>query len=233
MGTSKTVFLPAALAAHAVAALTMIFVSRDDIGTRVAAVIAIATLCFRAITAADRWTDERQNAAEYMFGFMLHANCFLVLMRLRAPQTGKSSWQRLRWATVALFTPRRELPQNQQWRKNCPERWLFLVKRLLKAIIPAIAYEYLRNNSFLPFEPRPHEIAPDKDSLIAQLYHGTLTRRDLLIRAEMTFLALTLPALFIDARHSLCSAIAVLFDSDLRDWPPLFGNPLDAYSVGQ
>ena len=104
-------FIAATLGAHAVAALTMVFVPRDDIGARTAAVIAIAALCLQAIAAVDRWTDVGQNLAEYMFGFMLHANYFLVLKRLRAPQmTRKTTWQRLRWATVTLFTPRREVP---------------------------------------------------------------------------------------------------------------------------
>lgn len=234
MASLEDGFLPLALAAHATAALTMVFVPPNDTATRLAAVIAIAGFCFRAIAKADRSLDEGQNYAEYMFGFMLHANCFLVLLQLQAPKTGKPLWQRFRWATVALFSPHIMLSKDRQWRETAPRWETFIVQRILRILVTGAVYDFLRDEPLLQPRPQPWEYAADKDSTVVQLYHGTFTRRDLLVRAEMTFLALATPTFFIEKHHALFTTGAVLFfGSDPADCPPLFGSIFDAWSVGR
>lgn len=229
--------LAPALAAHAVAALTMALIPPKDTGARFAAVIAIAALCLHAIGATDRSTDGWQCYAEYMFGFILHANCFLVLLQLGAPKTEKTTWQRLRWSTTALFTPRRTLPKTATSMKTAPNPWIFALSRLALSITLAAAYNYLQHDYSFPFAVNDPvlshaDVAPDKVSLLLQLYHGILTRRALQIRAQMSFLAITMPALLLSSTHALFSALAVtLCAAHPADWPPLFGSIFDAYSV--
>lgn len=70
--------------------------------------------------------------------------------------------------------------------------------------------------------------------MLVQFYHGTLTRRHIEAQAGMAFLSITLPALFLSAYHSLFCVISVLLlKCSLADWPPLFGNIFDAWSVGR
>lgn len=227
------IFWAYAIAAHAVAAITMAYIPPKQTAERVTAVIAIASLCFRAIAAADRTGDEGQSHAEYMFGFILHANCFLVLLQLAAPRAGKTAWDRWKWACVTLFTPRRMLRTPPRPKKRRPQdRWIFMGLRLLQVFFLGNAYEYLRNYDLLPFGIEPFDLLPEKDFMLIDLYHNTLTRRDILIRAETAFLSLAMPALLLSTAHSLFSVIGVLIlEDDPADWPPLFGNILDARSV--
>ena len=221
-----------ALAAHAIAAVTMVCIPPKNTAERFTAVIAIAALCFRAIAAADRKSDEGQTQAEYMFGFMLHANCFLVLLQLVAPRTAKTTWDRWKWACVTLFTPRRMIRKPPRKKHRPQDRWIFMGVRLLQLFFLSSAYEYFRDHFLLPFETQPFDLSPEKDSMLFQLYHNTFTRRDLLIRAEMAFLSFAMPALLLSTAHCLFSVFGVLlFESDHADWPPLFGNILDAWTV--
>ena len=232
MNFSILTFLAPAIAAHAIAALTMVFIPLKDEGARFTAVIAIAAFCFRAIAAADRSTDEGQMYAEYMFGFVLHANCFLVLLHLGAPKAGQSLWQRFPWAFVTLFSPRRKLQRKDRYMKTRPGTFNFVTLRLVQFLVTAVAHDYLKNNTLLPFPRTPSDITSDKTSLITQLYHGTLTSRDLLIRAEMSFLSLTMPALLLSMTHTAASLFAVpLPNFDPAAWPQLFDNIFDAWSV--
>lgn len=227
------VFWAYALAAHAVAAFIMVHIPPKHTAERVTAVIVIASLCVRAIAAVDRTTDAGQNHAEYMFGFILHANCFLVLLQLAAPRVGKTTGDRWNWACAMLFNPRLMIRKPPRPKTRRPEdRWIFMGLRLLQLFFLNSAFEYFRDQELLPFEIQPFDLGPSKDSKILQLYHATLTRRDLLIRAEMAFLSLVMPALVLSTAHALFSIFGVLiFEDDPADWPPLFGNILHAWSV--
>ena len=225
-------FIVPVIAAHAIAALTMMFIHPKDSGTRFTAVLAIAALCFQGIAGTDRSTDEGQMYAEYMFGFILHANCFLVLLQLSAPKLGKTYWQRFQWAFIALFSPRRKLPKSKKATKSVPASLIFVTLRVVQVLALGMASNYLIHHDLLPFRMQAFDITSDKDSLVVQLYHGTLTQRDLLVRAQMAFLPIVMPGLLLSIMHALCSAFAVLLlNSDPARWPPLFGNILDAWSV--
>ena len=224
--------LGTAVLAHALAAWAMAFVPPEETSVRMSVVIGIAGLAFSAIGATDRATDEGQSYAEYMFGFILHANCFLVLLNLEAPQTIKGRWQRLRWACIALFTPRRDLPQDPRASRSTSSRPQFVLKRILEGMACGTLYYYLRSHSMLPFRVYASDISPHRDSLILQILQGTLTTRSFLVRAETTLFSILMPILILNTIHALVSAVFVaLTPSSPSAWPPLFGKLTDAYTV--
>lgn len=238
MSSLTNAFFAPAITSQAIAALTMAFIPKADVGARFTAVLLIAACSFWAIAAVDRLTDEGQLCAEYTFGFILHANVFLVLLRLSAPKNG-TRWSRLMWATGALFTPRRDLPKKRK-RKGVPSTKVptFIAFQTLKVLICGAFSNHLTQH-FLFLDLVPMQgILPGKESLTLQILrdglHGDALERQLLVRAEIALSGLLQPYLLLNSTHAFVSIFAVLFfNSQPGAWPPLFGSIFDAYSVGR
>lgn len=230
-------FLVWALAAHTIAALTLTFIPKPDLGARYTALALIASFCLRAIAAHPSISDNAQFYKEYMVGFVLHAHCFLCLLKLSAPKgRHNTTWRRLKWSVGTLFTPRRGLPKNSKWRANPPDLPTFVASRTLQALLLSAIYHRITAHPLSNLSLRPTDIAPHRDSMLPQLLHNSLTAHQLHLRAEEALLSLARPALIISIHHCLVSALAVLLfphSTTPADWPPLFGSPTQAWSLGR
>ena len=117
--------IPPLIAAHAIPVSVVAFIPPSFIGIRVAAVIAIATLCIHILAHTDKIQDGD-------------------LERLPDPAHCTSSLQKLDHAASTLFNPRR-LVQSNHYPHSKPDRTRFLLTRSLSTSLTATTcWQYKR-----------------------------------------------------------------------------------------
>jgi len=77
--------------------------------------------------------------------------------------------------------------------------------------------------------------APSREHIVRRLIDGTVSTNDLFLRMYLSTIWIVESVSQLEISHALA---AVLFVSILEvdrpeEWPPLFGNPLDAYTLGR
>lgn len=77
---------------------------------------------------------------------------------------------------------------------------------------------------------RPADVSPRQQHLFRRL--APLTSRDLFIRLHTSTIWILETIIYLNSAHTLLSLVAVLSGLDTpEEWPPLFGNPLQATSL--
>jgi hypothetical protein len=189
------------------------------------------SLCIHTISLADHDSYEGNKSSEYMFGLTLHASRCLLLLRLAPPAGMRSVGERVRWGLNTLWDARAGL---KPARTDAPgtTKAQFLLRRAGVAVLRSVAWYFLRQNILLPSDIGPPDFGPGKESLFQQIWHRTLTPRDLRLRAGLA-VYIHLPGIVIlSTAHGLAACIAVgVFNAPHSSWPPLYGNPLEAYSL--
>jgi hypothetical protein len=209
---ARNAFLPT-IAAHITTASSLAFISPQATSIRIAASAVTAALCFEAIRRCNGGTSEQSSYADYMFGLAFHTNCYLVLLNLSPPSSLTTTRQRLQWGTNALFSPR---IGTKPYRRVIGIFWLYIRDGL----------------RFYPDDLGPDDWDSTKTYMTPGLLNGTLTFRDVWLRVVLAFYAYSGSALTICGAHTVCALIAVgIFDSPLQDWPPLFGDITQAYTL--
>jgi hypothetical protein len=228
---ARDAFLPT-VTAHIIIASSLAFISPHATSIRIAASVVTAALCFEAIRRCNKRTSEESSYADYMFGLAFHTNCYLVLLNLSPPSDLTTTWQRLQWGTNALFSPRMG---TKPYRRDPPSttKREFLMRRITTAIAIGTFWLYIREGlRFYPCDLGPEDWDSRKTYMTPGILNGTLTLRDLWFRVVLAFYAYSGSALTICGAHTVCALIAVgIFDSPLQDWPPLFGNITQAYTL--
>jgi hypothetical protein len=228
---ARNAFLPT-IAAHITTASSLAFISPQATSIRIAASAVTAALCFEAIRRCNGGTSEQSSYADYMFGLAFHTNCYLVLLNLSPPSSLTTTRQRLQWGTNALFSPRMG---TKPYRRDSPNttKGQFLMNRMTLAVVIGTFWLYIRDGlRFYPDDLGPDDWDSTKTYMTPGLLNGTLTFRDVWLRVVLAFYAYSGSALTICGAHTVCALIAVgIFDSPLQDWPPLFGDITQAYTL--
>jgi hypothetical protein len=228
---ARNAFVPT-VAAHITTASSLAFIPTNAAGTRIAVSAVTAALCFEAIRRCNKGTSEESSYADYMFGLAFHTNCYLVLLNLSPPSSLKTVRQRLQWGTNAMFSPRMG---TKPYRRDPPTttKREFLMRRMTVAIAIGTLWLYTRDGlRFYPDDVGPSDWSPAKTYMTPGVINGTFTFRDLWIRVVLAFYAHSGSALTICGAHTVCALIAVgIFDSPLQDWPALFGDIAQAYTL--
>jgi hypothetical protein len=228
---ASNAFLPT-VTAHIIIAASLAFISPHALSARLAVSGITAAICFEAIRQCNRGTNEESSYADYMFGLAFHTNCYLVLLNLSPPSSLTTAWQRLQWGTNALFSPRMGTKPYRRDPPNTTNRQ-FLVRRMAVAIAIGTFWLYIRDGGrFYPEDLGPSDWRPSKTHMTPQIINGTFTFRDLWLRVVLAFYAYSGSALTICGAHTVCALIAVgIFNSPLQEWPPLFGDITQAYTL--
>lgn len=171
----------------------------------------------------------------YMFGIILYSNYHLVIVRTTAPEH-MQGLARLIWSFGVTFNPRgfaapwriRDLSSSKSDSNVIPTSREFLCKRILTIgcfcaanSLLDLAYEFLpvHRDDFVSSEGQISEIIM------------TITSRKLLVRFYIGFYNALLPWIFESVLHGVFAVVAVLFGSPPEQWPPLFGDIGEAYTV--
>jgi len=220
-----------AVTAHLVLALALAFAPPQSRFLRTSAVVLTAALCLETIRRKDPHSIEESDFGDYMFGLALHASCYLLLKNMSPTKMLHSKRRRMSWATHALFSPRMGV-QPPRRDPSSTTITAFIFRKLTVAALGLLAWSYIRAWVLLPAEFGPWDVTPDKDSMVSQLLAGTFGVRELRIRAAFVVASHAGSALVINAAHCICAVLAVgLLGSPIAEWPPLFGNIFEAYSV--
>jgi hypothetical protein len=223
--------LPLIIYIHLIGLLVLAFLDERS-RLRTAALILSGILflrCLYHIRTASEWGEL---VRIYMCGYMLYANEFFRLKRLRVSAT-LSTHDRLSAAVALLFSPRMFVPRNlipsfrSDSRNYVPPRTWFLAHRLLQCscslLINDLFNRYRLNTT-------PLDYVEERQHLIRRL--SSLDIREIIIRAHRTLHGHLGPYLLMTAAHSAASAFAVLIlRQSPEEWPPLFGSLKDAYTV--
>ena len=230
-GFAKQVFVPT-LTTHVLIAISLAFIPPRNTQLRSAFSAVIAAICMETIRRCGRETYEETSYADYMFGTAFHTNCYLVLLNLSPPSTLTTAYEKLHWGVNALFSPRMG---TEPHRRDPPEttRRAFLLRRLIVLACIGSLWLYIRDgNRFFPEDLGPDDWQSAKTYMTPQVIKGTFTLRDFWFRAVMCFYSYSGSALCICGGHTICALIAVgIFNSPLQDWPPLFGDIREAYTL--
>ena len=158
----------------------------------------------------------------YTIGFVFHATNFLCIVKLEPPLKARS---RYRWALGQVFNPRWHLRYKPSFRQS-PLKWNLIARRLSDAIW-LTALLYIVCNYRLRIYPE--DILEVPDGISAWL--SSVTARELVIRVYLTFISWYQSYSTLRIGHCTASVIALFCNGDPNEWPPLFGNFLDAYTV--
>lgn len=182
-------------------------------------------------------------------GVCIYGNYFLSIVKLSpltdaslsgaelSPSGVKISFsQKAKWAYRVLANPRgigtewqiRNLPlfSEAQW---VPSRRRFLLTQMVACLgFYFLGDLYSRSLPFIPWQKG--DLSPDKVKFFRRL--GEVTIRELIVRMFF-FVNMFLPQyLLYRAFHSGAAVISVLLLGDSpADWPPLFGDIREAYSI--
>lgn len=220
-----------AVSAHIVLAFALAFAPRQAKHLRFSATALVAALCLETIRRKRPDSIEESDFGDYMFGLAVHASCHLLLKNLSPGSALRSKTQKLQWAIHALFSPRMDVQLSKRDPPNMTKA-AFILRRSAVAALGLIAWAYVRAWVLLPAEFGPWDVARSKDSMISQVLAGTYGLRELRIRAAFVVASHAGSALVINSAHCICAVFAVcVLDSPISEWPPLFGNIFEAYSV--
>lgn len=220
-----------AVCAHTVLALALAFASPRSRLIRTSATVLTAALCLTTIQRRNPRSVEEADFGDYIFGLSVHASCYLLLKNLHPCATLRSNRRKLSWAIHALFSPRMDVPPPRRDPADMTKT-AFILRRLAVAACGLLAWSQIRGWALLPTDFGPWDVTPDKDSMISQLLSGTFGLRELWIRAAIVVSGHAGSALIINTAHCLCAAFTVcVLGSPISEWPPLFGNIFEAYSI--
>lgn len=169
--------------------------------------------------------------AEYAFGFLLCANCFLCLCQI-APPEGADTRQKIKFGLIALFNSRmnietRGLPQFSKTEPNyVPSRLVFLLNRGWAATWTMTVFILLQK---YPLSLWPDDFESPKTHILRRILE--VSPREWVILFYLSFECWLDSYCLLKAAHSVASVIAVACGDEPKNWRPLFGSIKDAYTV--
>lgn len=220
------------LLAHTILALSLAFIPPSSHLPRLFATGLTIALCMESIRRCSLHNYEQSSFADYMFGLAFHTNCYLILLNRNPPAELDKPLQKLQWGANALFSPRMGIKPHRRDPPSMTKRH-FLLRRLAVFLTLSTVWLTIRTGTtFHPTKLTPTDWSPSKTHLLPQLLSHTLRPRDLQFRLSLAFYAYAGSALTINLAHTFCALVAVgVFNSPHEDWPPLFGNILEAYTL--
>lgn len=171
-----------------------------------------------------------------MFAVLLYANYYLCLIK-ESPPPQMTKYNQLRWAAGVVFNPRgigkpwqiRNMPSFSRTNKSFRHsRGAFIWKKFLQFLLFSVILE-VYDAINLKFHLKQDDFAHGKIHLFSRLKDVTL--RETNIRLWLPFMTYLPMYLEYSSLHCLVSVIAVALGDDPAQWPPLYGDLRDAYSI--
>ena len=158
----------------------------------------------------------------YTIGFVFHSTNFLCIVKLEPPLQTRG---RYRWALSQVFNPRWHLRYKPSFRIP-PSKWNLIARRLLDAAWLGALLYIVRNYRLNIYS---EDLLDIPDGTITWL--ASISARELVIRVYLTFSSWYQSYSTLRIGHCVASVIALSFNGDPSEWPPLFGSFSDAYTV--
>ena len=180
--------------------------------------------------------DNRVLFGNLMVAVLLYANYYLCLIKA-SPPSQITKYDQLRWLAGVVFNPRgigkswqiRNIPPFSRTNKSfCPSRKAFIWKRILQILLFTIMLEVYAEIHLL-ISPKRDDFMDEKIHFFSRLKDVTL--REIVIRLWLPFSTYLPMYLEFSSLHCLVSVIAVTFGDNPSQWPPLYGDIRDAYSM--
>lgn len=200
----------------------------------------ITFFIYMAIKAADLSllsTDNQLLFGNIMFAVLLYANYYLCLIKL-SPPFQMTKYNQLRWIVGVAFNPRgigkswqiRNIPRFSRTNESFhPSRRAFICKRFLLFLLFSVMLE-VYDAIHLLIHLRQDDFTHEKVHFFCRLTDVTI--REIIVRLWLPFVTYLPMYLEYSSLHCLVSIIAVtLFGDDTSQWPPLYGDLRDAYSL--
>lgn len=137
-----------------------------------------------------------------------------------------------RWTWKAAYksynNPRMLLPEHVDRRAEAWSWTTRIVRPMALYAAKLLLYAILAR-----FQCTWDDFSPSQESLIRRALRGHVTIRDLLVRTIITVVWFLDTATQLEIAHCILSLVFVaLFRLDnIREWPPLFGSPSEAYTI--
>ena len=164
---------------------------------------------------------------DYIVGFSVHSSNFLLIARRVPPSSAKTTLQKSRWAFREIFAARHgtRRPLFSEENPNyIPSRGILFLARFLDFVWTfSIAWLWENNAS------ERASVYTSVPTVTSRMQ--VLSSRELATRTYLGLIGCFVPYLGFRAGHSLCTCIALVFGAKPEDWPPLFGNLNEAYTI--
>ena len=210
---------------------------------RLLALGTIAAFMYKAVGVADLSQVLPENRAFFgkcMFAVFLYANYFLCLATETPSSDMTSLYSQLRWATETVLNPRgvgrswqiRNMPTFSRTddKHFIPSRKSFIWRRIFLWLwFNILSDVYYEINSVLRL--RSEDFAVEKQYFFRRL--DQVTAREVVVRLWLPFYLQVPTYTHYSSLHCLVSTIAVILGDSPSQWPPLFGDISDTYSLRQ
>ncbi|PNS14716.1 hypothetical protein CAC42_1738 [Sphaceloma murrayae] len=167
--------------------------------------------------------------AEYVIGFILHANSFLNLGKLEPDKTWSNAKKTI-WAINSSVGARWEAGFVPAFKKKdpayIPTRWSLLLERLWGVCWTLSIIWLIRKYRI---QATPDDFLSVPNDFLLRL--GEVSYREAVIRIQYSIGGYTMQYMSLRACHSLLTCIALLLGQGPEQWPPLFGSLREAYTV--
>ena len=167
---------------------------------------------------------------------VLYANFYQCLIK-ESPPSQMTTYEQLRWLVGVVCNPRgigkswqiRNLPSFSRTQNFFrPSRKAFVCRRILQFLLFTVMFEaYFQIHLLL--NPNGDDFTGDKMHFFSRL--RDITAREIFIRLWLPFPTYLPMYLEFSSLHCLISVIAVALGDDPLQWPPLFGDIRDAYTL--
>lgn len=171
-----------------------------------------------------------------MFGVLLYSNYYLCIIKESQPPQ-MTKYNQLRWVIGLVFNPRgigkpwqiSNIPPFSRTNKSfCPSRRTFIGKRVLLFLVFSVMLE-VYDAIHLQLNLKQDDFTDEKIRFFSRL--KDVTQREMIVRLWLPFATYLPMYLEYSSLHCIVSVIAVAFGDDPLQWPPLYGDLRDAYSL--
>lgn len=174
--------------------------------------------------------DSAELIAFYAGGFALCV-IYLILIKRVTPSVTSRGYVRFLEVVGLLFSHRIGVANLPKFRNSdpsyTPSRSIFLTWRTFTLCLAASLFWVNRE---IQLDLIISDFSPEKEMLLRRW--SDVGIRELVIKLVIVVMGIMETQTAFIAVHSLSSLVAVgLFDAELKDWPPLFGSPFEAYTV--
>ncbi|MCJ1331021.1 hypothetical protein MMC10_007708 [Thelotrema lepadinum] len=185
-------------------------------------VTLVAVFCTNALRSPLIQSIPGGSGLLYTVGFVFHSANWLCIQKLMPPLNDPLPY---RWAAGQVFDARWGIRFKPAFNR-VPSRWGLILWRLLDVAWLGATLYWMSN---FRLEIWPDDFLNVPDGFLFRIFN--LSAREIVIRLYLYFTSMYTPYCSLRLTHAVCSIIGLLCGSDPSAWPPLFGSPLDAYSL--